>query len=155
MIGAARDASKRAYAPYSHLRVGAALMAAGKMHIGCNVENSSFGLTICAERAAVFAAVAAGHRTRSGPRPIRTPNGASGSRRGGSFKVRGEWSTLVIYTPDSGPLSPCGACRQVLAEFCRELPIISVGRGGRRREFNLRDLLPQAFAWPAGNDAGG
>lgn len=120
MIGAARDASKRAYAPYSYLSVGAALMGAeGKVHVGCNVENSSFGLTICAERAALFAAVAAGER---------------------------RWSKLVIYTPDSGPLSPCGACLQVLAEFCPELPIVSVGRGGRRREFNLRDLLPQAFA---------
>jgi cytidine deaminase len=106
------------------LRVGAALEGrSGKVYIGCNVENSSFGLTICAERAALFRAIAEGER---------------------------EFRRLVIYTPDGGPLSPCGACRQVLAEFSPRLRILSVGRGGLRREFNLADLLPEAFAWPAG-----
>ncbi len=125
MLRAAREVSERAYAPYSDLRVGAVLRAeTGKDYVGCNVENSSFGLTMCAERAAVLRAIAEGERV---------------------------WSGLLIYTPDAGPLSPCGACRQVLAEFCRELPIVSVGRGGLRREMNLRDLLPQPFAWPAGN----
>jgi cytidine deaminase len=123
---AARAASERAYAPYSRLRVGAALLTAGgRVHTGCNVENSSFGLTVCAERTAVLRAVAEGEA---------------------------KWSRLVVYTPDAGPLSPCGACRQVLAEFSRELPILSVGRGGLEREFNLKELLPQAFGWPAGED---
>jgi len=126
VTAAARAASKRAYAPYSRLRVGAALLGAkGKTYSGCNVENSSFGLTVCAERVALSRAVAEGEL---------------------------EWLKLAVYTPDSGPLSPCGACRQALAEFCRDLPIVSVGRGGVRREFNLRDLLPEAFAWPAGEN---
>jgi len=125
LTAAARAASRHAHAPYSHLRVGAALQGAQtKSYAGCNVENSSLGLTICAERAAVFRAVADGEK-----------------------QFRG----LVIYTDDAGPLSPCGACRQVLAEFCGELRIISVGRGGLRREFRLGELLPRAFAWPAGD----
>jgi cytidine deaminase len=119
LIGAARQASRRAYAPYSGLRVGAALVGAdGRVYVGCNVENASFGLTICAERAAVFGAVAAGDM---------------------------RWSRLLIYTPDSAPLSPCGACRQVLAEFCGELEIVSVGKGGFTRRFGLRGLLPEGF----------
>lgn len=127
LTAAAQEASERAYAPYSRLRVGAALAASGRpgtVFVGCNVENSSFGLTICAERAALFHAVGQGER---------------------------EFEALVIYTPDAGPLSPCGACRQVLAEFGPELPILSVGRGGLRREFLLKDLLPEAFGWPAGD----
>jgi cytidine deaminase len=126
LVAAAQAASRQAHAPYSGLRVGAALEAeGGEVHAACNVENSSFGLTVCAERAAVFQAVASGAR---------------------------QFSRLAIFTADSGPLSPCGACRQVLVEFCRErdLPILSVGLGGLRREFELSSLLPQAFGWPAG-----
>lgn len=125
---AARAASEHAHAPYSKLRVGAALeTASGRVYRGCNVENSSFGLTICAERSAVACAVAEGERT---------------------------FRRLLIYTPDAGPLSPCGACRQVLAEFCDDLPILSVGRGGAAREFRLAELLPRAFEWPAGEVEG-
>lgn len=128
MLEKAREASDLPYAPYSRLRVIAVLRdVAGRDHVGCNVENSSFGLTICAERAAVVRAVAEGAR---------------------------QWSRLLIYTPDSGPLAPCGACRQVLVEFVRDLPILSVGRDGQRREMNLRDLLPEPFAWPAGDEVG-
>jgi cytidine deaminase len=125
-LAAAQAASRRAYAPYSGLHVGAAVEGGdGTLYAGCNVENSSFGLTICAERAAVFNAISNGER---------------------------EFARLVVFTADSGPLSPCGGCRQVLMEFCREgdLPILSVGRGGHRREFDLASLLPQAFGWPAG-----
>jgi len=127
--GAAREAAERAYAPYSGFRVGAALEAkGGEVYSGCNVENSSFGLTVCAERVALLRAVAEGAKN---------------------------FQALVIYTPDAGPLSPCGACRQVLAEFCSDLPIISLGQAGMRRQFELRALLPQAFGWPAGEAQGG
>lgn len=124
LIAAAQAAAANAHAPYSQLRVGAALQGqSGRIYSGCNVENSSFGLTICAERAALCGAVADGER---------------------SFR------RLAIYTRDAGPLSPCGACRQALVEFCRDLPILSVGRADLEREFALADLLPEAFGWPAG-----
>ncbi len=124
LAAAARRVSQHAYAPYSSLRVGAALEGkGGTVYAGCNVENSSLGLSICAERAALFRGIAEGER---------------------------EFHRLVIYTPDAEPLAPCGACRQVLAEFSPRLRILSVGRRGLRREFNLADLLPEAFAWPAG-----
>ena len=128
LLSAAQAASRGAHAPYSNLKVGAALEGeSGAVYAGCNVENSSFGLTVCAERVALGCAVAQGERT---------------------------FRRLLIFTAGAGPLSPCGACRQVLAEFCRQLPILSVGRGGVRRTFDLADLLPQAFDWPAGEPSG-
>ena len=124
LIAAADEVSRHAHAPYSRLRIGAALEAeGGAVYTGCNVENSSFGLTICAERVALHCAVAHGVR---------------------------KFKRLVIYTADAEPLSPCGACRQVLMEFVPRLPILSIGRRGLRREFELADLLPQAFGWLAG-----
>ena len=127
LTAAAEAVAVNAYAPYSHLRVGAALEGeSGRIYTACNVENSSFGLSVCAERAAVFQAVAQGeHR----------------------------FTRLAIFTPDAGPLSPCGACRQVLAEMEGDVRIVSVGRGGLKREFLLSELLPQAFGWPSGEQA--
>ena len=121
LLAAARQASDKAYAPYSGLRVGAALLSrAGDIFVGANVENASFGLTLCAERAAVAAAVAAGAR---------------------------EFVALAIAAHSPVPLSPCGACRQVLAEFGRDLLILSAGTKGRPRAWRLKDLLPQAFTY--------
>lgn len=122
LIDAALDAQRHAYAPYSKFTVGAAIRTArGNTFVGCNVENASFGLTICAERAAVAAAVAGG------------PD---------------QLELMAIAT--SGGVPPCGACRQVLAEFNPELPILMVdtGRNNAIVEVSLVDLFPQGFRLP-------
>src|SRR5207248_3051302 len=119
----ARAVKQHAYCPYSKFRVGAALEAAdGGVYVGTNVESASYGLTICAERMAIGAAVADGGGA-----------GARGFRR------------IVVATDVDPPASPCGACRQLLAEFGLDLEVISVGPRTERR-WVLRDLLPDAFA---------
>jgi cytidine deaminase len=118
LVAAARRARRRAYARYSHYAVGAAVLTVdGKIFVGANVENASYGLSMCAERTAIFAAVAAGHRR------VRTVAVATGSRK---------------------PASPCGACRQVMAEFGVETVYLA-GPRGPHREWRFRDLLPDAF----------
>ncbi|HEX5575157.1 MAG TPA: cytidine deaminase [Gemmatimonadales bacterium] len=118
LISAARSAQARAYAPYSHFRVGAALESIdGEVFTGCNVENASYGLTICAERAAITAAVGAGAR---------------------------RFRRAVVVSDVDPPAAPCGACRQVLAEFGLDLPIEAVG-SRRSISWRLADLLPAAF----------
>lgn len=120
LMAAARAARARAHAPYSRFQVGAALQCAdGAIVAGCNVENASYGLTICAERVAVAAAVAQGHR---------------------------EFKGLALAT--SGGVTPCGACLQVLAEFCDELPIwlIDVDHAAVRAT-TLGELLPGRFVF--------
>jgi cytidine deaminase len=119
LIAAACDVRLKAYARYSNFLVGAALLAeSGEVIVGCNVENASYGLTICAERNAVFAAVAKGVRRFQG---------------------------LALAT--AGGVTPCGACRQVLAEFCDDLPIwiCDVNRPGEILESSLNQLLPGRF----------
>jgi cytidine deaminase len=118
LISAARGAQARAYAPYSNFRVGAALEAIdGTVFTGCNVENASYGLTICAERAAICAAVSAGAK---------------------------RFRRAVVVSDVDPPAAPCGACRQVLAEFGLELSIDGVG-SKRTVNWRLGDLLPAAF----------
>jgi cytidine deaminase len=116
---AAKAAAKRAYAPASRFTVGAALLGKDRrVYCGCNVENASYGLTICAERNAAFHAVAEGCR---------------------------EFRAIAVWTPLPVPASPCGACRQVLCEFGPGMPVYLVGKTGRTIETTLDELLPNAF----------
>ena len=128
LIAAARAAQTNAHAPYSRYRVGAALEALdGRVFTGANVESASFGVTICAERIALGAAVAQGAR---------------------------EFRQIVIVTHSEPPAAPCGACRQALAEFGLDLAVESVGPSSTRH-WSLRELLPDAFLGTAlqGRDA--
>lgn len=116
---AARAAAKSSYSPYSNFKVGAAVLTgSGKIHTGANVENASYGLCNCAERTAIYTAVAAGERT------IRA---------------------VVVYTPTPAPTMPCGACRQVIHEFGAGAVVISICNSKRRIESALPELLSHAF----------
>jgi len=118
LLEAARAAREHAYAPYSGFRVGAAVVTAdGRVFSGCNVENASYGLTICAERAAICSAV-----------------------RSGADRL----VAVVVVADGAHPVAPCGACRQVLAEFGADMEVRSVGEGGEAT-WRLTDLLPAAF----------
>jgi cytidine deaminase len=124
LLDAARAASRSAYCPYSRFPVGAAVWASGRIFTGANIENASYGLAICAERTAVFAAILAG-ATRIEAVAVSCVSAPEGS--------------------PAGELMPCGACRQVLAEFAGpDLPVV-VDRAGT---FRLADLLPHAFRLP-------
>jgi cytidine deaminase len=122
LVAVARTVQSRAYAPYSNYRVGAALMTrSGKLFHGCNVENATYGATICAERSAIVAMIAAGE---SDP------------------------YACAIYTNGDTPAAPCGICRQVLAEFARDMKLTLVAaspRGEVRKRVALAKLLPNSF----------
>ena len=118
LITAAGDARQRAYAPYSHYPVGAALLtASGQIYLGCNVENAAYPTSMCAERVAIFKAVSEGEQA---------------------------FSAICVSTPNGG--TPCGGCRQVMAEFSLDMRVLIVdGEGVLRQETTVRNLLPGAF----------
>ena len=120
LIDLAVKTSENAYVPYSHFPIGAVLVTAeGKIYTGVNVENASFGLTNCGERTAIFKAVSEGER---------------------SFKE------LIIYGQTEKPVSPCGACRQVMAEFFEpDLPVILVAKDKSTVVMTVKELLPYSF----------
>lgn len=117
LIEAAKNALQKAYAPYSGYRVGAAVLADGRIYTGVNVENASYGLTMCAERSAVFSALSQGQRRIE----------------------------AVAVAVERGAPSPCGACRQVLREFGRDFPVYLVAGDGSVRDTSLAALLPDSF----------
>lgn len=117
LLEAAWQVWERAYAPYSRFHVGAALQAEdGQIFVGCNVENLSYGLTICAERVALASAAAVGQR---------------------------RFKRIWIVAETKEPISPCGACRQVLAEFSPNLVVLSSNREGKTGQWSLAELLPR------------
>jgi homotetrameric cytidine deaminase len=130
LIGRAAEVSRHAYVPASHFAVGAALRtASGAIHVGCNVENASYGLTICAERAAVAAAVAA-----EGPGV--------------------EIAAIAVSTDAAATCSPCGACRQVIAELGPRAAVL-YQHDGRHVSRAIAELLPDAFTLLSGPEAKG
>ena len=124
LLDAARRARENAYAPYSHFKVGAALLASsGAVYLGCNIENASFGATICAERSAIASAIAGGSRDFS------------------AIAIIGGAENAV-----TAPCTPCGICRQVLSEFCDpDFPVILENGDGTEKIVKLSELLPHSF----------
>lgn len=122
LLAKARQAREQAYAPYSRFLVGAALLTRdGQTFSGCNVENGSYGLCNCAERTALFSAVAAGYRP-------------------------GDFAALAVIGDTPDPISPCGACRQVMAELCDEtMPVLLGNLAGAMQETTVQALLPGSF----------
>lgn len=124
LVAAARTARDCAYSPYSDFAVGAAVLTAdGSIFAGCNLENRSYGLALCAERSAFAAAVAAGHR---------------------------DFTAVAVLADASPPATPCGLCRETMAEFCGpDLPVLLANLNGGRRELRLGELFPHPFELPA------
>ena len=119
LVECAGRARENAYAPYSNFRVGAALEASnGKVFTGSNVENSTYGLTVCAERVALWKAISEGER---------------------------EFTRIAVVTDSERPAFPCGACRQLLWEFCGDIEVILANTEGQKESCRLTDLLPHPF----------
>ncbi|MEX2273227.1 MAG: cytidine deaminase [Vicinamibacterales bacterium] len=119
LVSAARDARTRAIAPYSHFQVGAALLLAdGGIVSGCNIENATYGLTICAERVALVKALSEGKR---------------------------DFVALVVSADAARPTPPCGACRQLLWEYCGDIPVIMANAREVTMRTSLGVLLPEPF----------
>jgi cytidine deaminase len=119
LIAAAKQARENAHAPYSNFRVGAALRAkSGRIYSGCNVESASYGLTCCAERVAILKAVSEGDRG---------------------------FDAIAVVTDADAPAAPCGACRQLIWEFCGDVPVILANLQGRVEHERAGKLLPRPF----------
>ena len=119
LLDAALAARRNAFAPFSHFPVGAALEdAEGRLHTGCNVENATYGLTLCAERLAVFKAISEGVR---------------------------QFRRIAIAADTDSLTPPCGACRQILWEFCGDIEIVLVNPRGKTETLRLGELFPRAF----------
>ena len=119
LVQAALRARENAFAPYSNFKVGAALEAAsGKIYTGCNVENATYGLTVCAERVALWKAISEGER---------------------------EFQRIVVATDTERPGTPCGACRQLLWEFCGDIEVILANLHGYQENHRLSGLYPRPF----------
>jgi cytidine deaminase len=119
LIEAAKQARENAHAPYSNFRVGAALRSAsGRIFGGCNVENATYGLTMCAERVAIFKAVSEGERS---------------------------FSAIAVVTDTKVLTPPCGACRQLIWEFCGDIPVSMANLKGKIEVMQMRELFPRPF----------
>jgi cytidine deaminase len=119
LVRLAREARERAHAPFSKFKVGAALRTrTGEIVTGCNIENASYGLTLCAERVAVFKAVSEGLR---------------------------EFDAIAVVADAPRPTAPCGPCRQILWEFCGDIRVHIVDLSGRKRTVRMSELLPLPF----------
>ena len=119
LVEAAIRARENAHAPFSKFKVGAAIEdASGRIHTGCNVENATYGLTVCAERVAVFKAVSEGAR---------------------------QFKRVAVVAGTEALTPPCGACRQILWEFCGDVELILANLQGRTESFRLKDLFPRPF----------
>ena len=119
LIAAARAAREHAYADFSHFKVGAALETAdGTIVTGCNIENATYGLTVCAERVALWKALSEGHRT---------------------------FRRIAVVAPPEAPTPPCGACRQLLWEFAGDVEVILANLDGETDRHRMAELLPQPF----------
>ena len=119
LILRARSARENAHAPYSNFKVGAALLTrSGKVFTGCNVENATYGLTVCAERVAIWKALSEGER---------------------------DFNAIAVVSSSEVPASPCGACRQLLWEFCGDIEVIIANTGDAKRSLRMSQLFPHPF----------
>ena len=120
LIDLAIETSKKAYVPYSHFPIGAVLVAKnGQIFTGVNIENASFGLTNCGERTAIFKAISEGLK---------------------------DFDALYVFGETEEPISPCGACRQVIAEFCpADMPVFLISKNDNVKETSVEELLPYSF----------
>ena len=119
LIEAAKEARERAFAPYSNFKVGAALLGKdGEIFTGCNVENASYGLTMCAERVAIFKAISEGAN---------------------------DFERIVVVADTENLTPPCGSCRQIIWEFCGDVPVTLANLKGDVETFQMSELLPRAF----------